>query len=391
MSKSKNCKNDQRFKITHFLIFFLLAVAGVMIGLGLKYFFLEDQANRIQDKVYEVEPLVSPITLNDKTENSKLPPKRSITKQQESNLDNHKPYPKSEEDNQTQDRRRNPRKPKQKKIEVTALIEEHKEGLFEGKSYKKKQVKQNNDIFLSGKDNLSPKATLKAQTKIKGRQIAIVVDDMGVNERYSRKFLTLSHNLTLSYLPYGKNIKKQTEEAKSFGHELLMHLPMEPLNNKINPGPNALLSGIGKKEFLKTLNWNLAQFDGFKGVNNHMGSNLTIDHELMSILLIELKSRGLFFLDSLTNKHSVGEKIAKKMGLPFLKRDIFIDHINQPTEIKKQLKALERASILRGIAIGICHPRKTTLRVLGPWLKTLKSRGFKIVPLSSILAKKNSK
>jgi polysaccharide deacetylase 2 family uncharacterized protein YibQ len=118
-----------------------------------------------------------------------------------------------------------------------------------------------------------------------------------------------------------------------------------------------------------------------------MGSSFTADHELMTVVFKELKLRGLFFLDSLTTHHSKGEIIAKEVGLPFLKRHIFIDNYDNIVEIRKQLTKIEKLSMIKGFAIAICHPRRSTLKALKPWLLSLKRRGFQLVSLSNILSK----
>ena len=46
--------------------------------------------------------------------------------------------------------------------------------------------------------------------------------------------------LTLSFLSYAPNLIEQTTMASSKGHELMLHLPMEPLGDE-DPGPGALL------------------------------------------------------------------------------------------------------------------------------------------------------
>ena len=365
------------FGITHIFILLAIASIGIAIGFSLKFFMGID--NQKQPEITQIIPIQKkyPTSLDSEKglsyENvpqsekklQKLPkPKENLSnivikaKNKEEVTIPKKPVKQGEKTNIEK------KSPPNKEKETKKTLLNPKPSAFAGKTLKTDKIKTN-----------------------KKRLIAIVVDDMGINESFSRKIVKQKKPLTLAYLPYGAHIKRQTAEAIRYGHELIMHLPMEPINQKVNPGPNALLSGIEKVEFLATLEWNLNQFDGFIGVNNHMGSNFTTDLELMSVLLQELKSRDLFFLDSLTNQNSIGEMVARRIKLPFLKRDIFIDHIDDISAIKKQLRKLEKMSIKRGTAIGICHPRAKTFKVLTPWLNSLEERGFQLVSLSTIISK----
>ena len=119
-----------------------------------------------------------------------------------------------------------------------------------------------------------------------------------------------------------------------------------------------------------------------------MGSRFTEDVDLMEIFLRVIKKKELFFFDSLTSNNSKGEQVAKKLALPYVKRDVFIDHVPSQSSIKASLQQLELLSKRNGFSIAIGHPRKKTLKVLSPWLKTLKQRGFKLVPLSKIIERR---
>lgn len=218
-------------------------------------------------------------------------------------------------------------------------------------------------------------------------KIAIVIDDMGVDRGRSRRIIELPGPLTLAYLTYGKDLAKQTRDAQGAGHELMMHIPMEPTSTTVDPGPNVLLSDMEEGELLKSLRWNLDQFDGYIGVNNHMGSRFTSNLAAMQIVLKEIKRRGLLFLDSVTSASSKGREAAKEIGLPFIVRNIFLDHVDDLDEINKRLRQVERLARKQGHAVAIGHPREKTLIAITPWLETIEEKGFQLVPLSALIAK----
>lgn len=223
-------------------------------------------------------------------------------------------------------------------------------------------------------------------TKADGRpQIAIVVDDLGLDINRTREAMDLPGPLSLSFLAYAKDLPHQVETGRNKGHEIWLHVPMEPGSINIDPGPNVLLSGLPPKKLLSILRWNLDQLEKYVGINNHMGSRFTTDEDSMRIIMSELKNRGLAFLDSITSPKSTGMKIAREIGVPTAQRNVFIDHDNDITAINRQLSFAEALAKRQGRAIAIGHPRTKTLKALKIWIKTLNIRGFQLVPVSSLL------
>ncbi len=217
--------------------------------------------------------------------------------------------------------------------------------------------------------------------------IAIVIDDMGVALTKSWQAINLPAPLTLAYLPYAQDILAQTEAARRAGHELVVHLPMEPDDDAEDPGPNALLTDLDEYELRRRLDWNLGQFAEYVGVSNHMGSRFTRNAEAMEVVLSEVKARGLLFLDSRTTRETVVLGLARRASVPAARRDVFIDNVADAEAIAAQLAALEDIAREHGYAVGIGHPRAKTLEALAGWLPDLLDRGFALVPISAIVAR----
>jgi len=218
-----------------------------------------------------------------------------------------------------------------------------------------------------------------------GPLVAIVIDDMGVDRGRTRRAWNLPGPLTLSFLTYSKDIVQQMSAARENGHELLLHVPMEPSSADIDPGPNVLITGMPREEILANLNWTLDQADGYVGINNHMGSRFTSELAGMAVVMETLKERGLLFLDSVTSPKSAGREAAKTAGVPFIARNIFLDHVDDVGEIKGRLQQTADLAKRRGHAVAIAHPRDATIEALEPWLKDLHAQGIQLVPLSAIL------
>lgn len=182
--------------------------------------------------------------------------------------------------------------------------------------------------------------------------VAIVVDDMGLDRSRSARVIALPGPLTLAFLPYARDLERQTAAARAAGHELLLHLPMEPEGSE-NPGPDALRTDQDDQEILRRTVADLERFGSYVGVNNHMGSRFTRDARAMRPVMAELARRGLLFLDSRTASGSVGGELARTMGVPHVSRDVFLDHDPDPAAIRRQFAELEAIARRGGSAVGI--------------------------------------
>ena len=221
----------------------------------------------------------------------------------------------------------------------------------------------------------------------RGPMIAIVIDDAGVAQTRTRRASELPAPITIAFIPYSDNLGNQTRYARSRGHELLLHIPMEPTGDIADPGYNALLTSLSQDEIMRRFRWALNQFDGYVGVNNHMGSKFMARGDLVEPILEEIDARGLLFLDSRTDRNSVGTRLARNLGMPNATRNVFLDNDLDAEKIRAQLAKLERVARRRGQAIAIGHPHDVTTEVLAEWIPEARARGFVLVPVSTIVKK----
>jgi polysaccharide deacetylase 2 family uncharacterized protein YibQ len=218
-----------------------------------------------------------------------------------------------------------------------------------------------------------------------GPQIAIVIDDAGIDRKSTASAIALPAPITIAFLTYGRELKKQVNFARNAGHEILVHLSMEPVNKTVDPGPGVLLINSSRSQILKHLRWGLGRFDGYVGINNHMGSRFTSDPIGMGIVMEELKKRGLLFLDSRTSSETVGASMALVNDVPYTERNIFLDNIPTVEAVNKQLQIVELFARRNGYAVAIGHPRKATIVALSQWLAVMAEKGFVQVPISTIV------
>mgnify|MGYP000446876029 CR=1 FL=1 len=215
--------------------------------------------------------------------------------------------------------------------------------------------------------------------------LAIVIDDMGPPPTMTHRAIQLPAPVTLSFLPYAEDLPATTAAARAHGHEVYLHLPMEPIGNA-DPGPNAILVGLDPEEFDRRLSWAFERVPLATGLNNHMGSRATSEPESMLKVLREVRRHGMTFVDSRTSPLSVGDGLAAQLGIPHAARDVFLDNSPAPAAILRQLTEAERLARRRGHALAIGHPYPTTLAVLDSWLPAAQARGLKLVTASGLIA-----
>jgi polysaccharide deacetylase 2 family uncharacterized protein YibQ len=218
-----------------------------------------------------------------------------------------------------------------------------------------------------------------------GPRIAIVIDDAGLDHHRTARIIALPAPLTISFLTYGEGLGPQVRAASAVGHELMVHVAMQAQSRSMDPGPDVLLRDVEPDEILARLTRVLGKFDGYVGINNHMGSLFTADRPGMQVVLSELKRRGLLFLDSRTGPHTVGGDISRSLHLPFAERDVFLDNDLTTASVTRQLAEVERIARTRGQAVAIGHPRDGTIEALQRWLPEAKAKGFVLVPISIIV------
>lgn len=220
-----------------------------------------------------------------------------------------------------------------------------------------------------------------------GSKVAIVIDDLGGNLRAAHELIRLGEPLTFAVLPKLPHSREIDRAASQAGREVLLHLPMEPFGYpEKNPGPGALLGSMSAEKMLAVLEEDLEDVPHSIGVNNHMGSLLTEDEEVMRRILSYVKERKLFFLDSYTTPRSVVEEVAGRLGLPSASRHVFLDHVPYDEEyVDGQMDKLVEAAKEHGVAIGIGHPHQATIAALKKRLPTLAQEGVSVVPISLLV------
>jgi len=220
-------------------------------------------------------------------------------------------------------------------------------------------------------------------------QIAVIVTGLGLNSTGTTAAIqTLPGPVTLAFAPYGKNLGAAVGTARATGHEILLEVPLEPFDYPdSDPGPDTLLTGQAPRDNLNKLYSVMGKFGGYVGVINHMGARFTASTADFGPVMEELGARGLGYVDDGSSAGSVAPQLASADTVDFGRADVDIDAQPIKDQILDQLKALEQKATDKGNAIGVISALPVSLQTLADWSKTLESRGFHLVPVSTLMHK----
>lgn len=218
-------------------------------------------------------------------------------------------------------------------------------------------------------------------------KVAIIVDDMGYSLDSLSKICSLDESLTIAVLPFSPFAKETASIAHSNSLEVILHLPLESLNNIYdnNHTEGIIHANMSHEEIIKTTNFCIQEIPYISGINTHMGSKITSNQNLMGVILEQIKGTDLYFIDSRTTADSVAYDIAQQMGIPSAFRHVFLDTKLDEEYIKSQLLQLFNKARKNGKAIGICHPSPETLNVLKNNLHLISEYDLEAVFASEIV------
>jgi polysaccharide deacetylase 2 family uncharacterized protein YibQ len=259
---------------------------------------------------------------------------------------------------------------------------------FWGMSGPKMPVITENLIKEAPPFKAQPSKTPLAQTvpdeASKHPQVAIIIDDVGYTAPETEELMKLPVSLTWAILPDAPYVRGYLDLAREKGVEVMLHLPLESIDEKINPGPGVIKGSWDENRVIRQLDHDLAAVPGVVGVNNHMGSLGTQDPRLMDLIMKTLHQKKLFFVDSRTTAKTVAEESAAKYGEPFARRRVFIDNDPEIERKKAAIRSLIALARKEGSAIGIAHVRKGNAAAILAMLPEITRAGVEIVPVSQL-------
>lgn len=256
---------------------------------------------------------------------------------------------------------------------------------------------EDHDPWLSPSPAAAPtsvsKTDLPPQKVPQVRRVAIVIDDFGNSMKGTQQMLDLPIKLTVAVMPFLSSTKKDAEEAFAKGHDVIVHLPMEPMRGKPSwLGPGAITTQMTDEQIRQKVEAAIAAVPHAVGMNNHMGSRATADERVMRAVLQVCKEKGLFFLDSRTSWHTKVPKVAKELNVPLLQNDVFLDDVNTRHHVLGQINIIRKYVQDHETCVTIGHVGSSGLITWGALKTEIPELSSKVtfVRLSQLVPKPSS-
>lgn len=213
--------------------------------------------------------------------------------------------------------------------------------------------------------------------KTKDGVLVFIFDDGGHQLSQTKNFINLPFPVTIAVLPQLPDSVESANLVRNSGNELFLHQPMQAMNLNINPGPGAVLPDMSTAEAATIVYQNIAEIGPVKGLNNHEGSLISTDRNLMSAIIDVCLDNGVMYLDSRTTAQTVVPMVALEKDITILQRDVFLDNEKDKASMRKMIEQGLSIADKKGYAIMIGHVTTPALaELLEEMYPDLKAMGY---------------
>ncbi|MGZ3305488.1 MAG: divergent polysaccharide deacetylase family protein, partial [Asticcacaulis sp.] len=232
-----------------------------------------------------------------------------------------------------------------------------------------------------GPNGMAPASAYARPFKSDGRPMAaLIVGGLGLNPVTTKSAIEqLPAQVTLSFVPYTQNLQGWIDLARAAGHEVIIEVPMQPVNYPDNdPGPQTLLANARNDDLLARIGWVLSRCTGYFAVSNYQGAAFFKDKPGMNSFLTQLKAHGVGFVDD-------GQARGITGAWARASADRIVDNQINAAAIMAQLSGLEATAKAQGKALGTGMAFPVTLAVALKWTQSLDAKGIQLAPASAML------
>jgi polysaccharide deacetylase 2 family uncharacterized protein YibQ len=211
-------------------------------------------------------------------------------------------------------------------------------------------------------------------------KIALVIGGLGLDPQAAEAAIAqLPPEVTLSFSPYAEGLQGLIDKARAAGHEVMVEVPMEPLDYPdTDPGPYTLVSSASPEEIGHRLDWLMSRATGYFAVINTQGARFLGQTRAVTLFTQALRQRGVAFIDD-------GQAASRGDGLHRASASLRIDADLDGAAIDNQLLLLEAQSLQTGGAIGLGSAYPLTLTQVQRWAAAVRDRGYALAPASAIM------
>ncbi len=230
-------------------------------------------------------------------------------------------------------------------------------------------------------NGMAPASAYARPFKSNGKpMVALVVGGLGLNPATTKQAIEqLPPQVTLSFVPYTTDLQKWIDLARLAGHEVMIEVPMQPVNYPDNdPGPQTLLANARNDDLMAHITWVLSRCTGYFAVSNYQGGAFIKDKPGFGSFLSTLKTHGVGFIDDGQARDAVGAWARASA-------DRIVDNQINAAAINAQLVGLEATANSRGQALGTGMAFPVTLAVALKWTQSLDGKGIQLAPASAMM------
>ena len=220
-------------------------------------------------------------------------------------------------------------------------------------------------------------------------EIFLIIDDFGsYHNELLQEFCQLDKEVNFAILPNEPFYREVMEQADLYEHDILIHIPMEPIDIKNNnPGDDAILVQYNAAKIKSLIKEYIRKIPLAIAANNHMGSLATSQVDVMRPVLQTLKQYGLMFIDSYTSANSVVSQVAREEMMQIWQRDLFLDDNKDLTEkvFTEKMNSLNSIAKKKDQIFVISHSHnKSELEFVKKFIEQAKAKGFRFSAISSL-------
>lgn len=211
-------------------------------------------------------------------------------------------------------------------------------------------------------------------------RVALIVAGLGLDRVATQAAINrLPVEVSLSFSPYAPDLAAQIADARAHGHEVLLDLPMEPIDFPVHDaGPLALMSTGNPADNLARLQALLARAGGCAGFLGRDGAKIVQTPDLMAPIADALAKRGFLWVQPAGAPAPGGSA-----GGPVTAATLDIDQRGFADSTSARLDYLAAVARSRGVAVGVARPLPGTLETMIGWVAGLKAAGVSLAPATA--------
>jgi len=215
--------------------------------------------------------------------------------------------------------------------------------------------------------------------------LVFMIDDAGNNLKELEPFLRFPGPLTIAVLPGLPHSAEAARRIRAAGKEVFLHQPMEAIGGQ-DPGPGAIYTGMNAAEITAILKQNVAEVGPVAGMNNHQGSQVTMDQQAMETVLAFCREQGICFLDSRTTAQTAVPAAARSMGIKIGERNIFIDNEQNRPSMNRYIESGLAVASQKGSAVMIGHTWSPELApLLAELYQNIIEQGYTLATVADLI------